>query len=77
MGALRDSAVDGTLALFVGHGAAFRHAAHHLGILTFDQIAELSMYHARPVYLECLPDGRWRQVGGEWKVRAAADDSLD
>jgi 2,3-bisphosphoglycerate-dependent phosphoglycerate mutase len=77
MGALRDSAVDGTLALFVGHGAAFRHAAHHLGILSFDQIAELSMYHVRPVYLECLTDGCWRQVGGEWKVRASAGDSLD
>ncbi|WP_177421047.1 histidine phosphatase family protein [endosymbiont of Lamellibrachia barhami] len=57
------------LKLFVGHGAAFRHAAHHLGVLAFDQIAALSMYHGRPVFLENLPDGSWRQIAGEWKVR--------
>jgi 2,3-bisphosphoglycerate-dependent phosphoglycerate mutase len=58
------------LKLFVGHGAAMRHAAWHLGVLRLEQIAQLSMYHARPVFLECLPDGSWRHAGGDWKVRS-------
>lgn len=57
------------LKLFVGHGAAFRHAAHRLGVLSFDDIARLSMYHACPVYLEYRPGRGWRHVAGEWKVR--------
>ena len=57
------------LKLFVGHGAAFRHAAYHLGIIEFDQIAKLSMFHARPVFLQYQRPGVWRQVAGEWKVR--------
>jgi 2,3-bisphosphoglycerate-dependent phosphoglycerate mutase len=57
--------------LFVGHGAAFRHAAWHLGVLEFGQIRQLSMYHCQPVMLEYLPDGQWRHFAGEWKVRSA------
>jgi len=56
--------------LFVGHGAAFRHAAWHLGVLAFGQIRQLSMYHCQPVMLEYLPDGHWRHFAGEWKVRS-------
>lgn len=59
-----------TLKLFVGHGAAFRHAAHHLGVLALDDIERLSMYHAHPVLLEYRPEGPWQHVGGEWKVRS-------
>lgn len=55
--------------LFFGHGAAFRHAAHLLGVLAFDDIARLSMYHAEPVYLEYDADGDWRHLAGRWKVR--------
>jgi 2,3-bisphosphoglycerate-dependent phosphoglycerate mutase len=66
-----------TLQLFVGHGAAFRHAAHCLGVLAFEQIARLSMYHARPVYLEYLPDGRWQHIGGAWKMRAGSAGHTD
>jgi 2,3-bisphosphoglycerate-dependent phosphoglycerate mutase len=65
------------LKLFVGHGAAMRHAAYHLGVLDFDQIARLSMYHCRPLFLEYLPDDSWRHVGGEWKIRTVADRTLD
>ena len=60
---------SGLLKLFVGHGAAFRHAAHRLGVLAFDDIAKLSMHHARPVYLEYLPGQGFRHIAGEWKVR--------
>ncbi|MES9965576.1 MAG: histidine phosphatase family protein [Candidatus Sedimenticola sp. 20ELBAFRAG] len=66
-----------TLKLFVGHGAAFRHAAHHLGILSFEQIAKLSMFHAKPVFLEYLPGGEWRHIAGEWKVRGRQSEYTD
>ena len=56
--------------IFIGHGAAFRHAACHLGVLEFGQIKQLSMFHCQPVMLEYMPDGNWRHVEGEWKVRS-------
>ena len=68
---LRTEVSVDTVKLFVGHGAAFRHAAFHLGILEFDQLAQLSMFHARPVLVEYLDDGSWRHIGGDWKVRNA------
>lgn len=55
--------------IFVGHGASIRHAAYHLGILSFEQIAQLSMFHADPLLLEYLPSGDWHHLAGEWKVR--------
>ena len=71
MSELQQSVQQSTLKLFVGHGAAFRHAAHHLGILEFAQIAKLSMYHGQPVFIERLEDGSWKHVAGQWKVRGA------
>jgi 2,3-bisphosphoglycerate-dependent phosphoglycerate mutase len=72
------SEVNGdTLKLFVGHGAAFRHAAYHLGVLKFEQIAQLSMYHATPVFLQYIPNEGWRHIGGEWKVRAGKEEYTD
>jgi len=67
----------GTAMLFVGHGAAFRHAAHHLGVLAFDDIAKLSMHHATPVALEAKHNGPWRHVAGEWKVRQSGEEARD
>ena len=63
--------------LFIGHGAAFRHAAYHLGVLRFEQIAKLSMYHARPVAITVSKDQRWKHVAGDWKVRDLVDTELD
>ncbi len=77
MTALAAEARADTLKLFVGHGAAFRHAAHHLGVLAFDDIERLSMYHAQPVLLEYRPEGPWQHVGGEWKVRRRNDPRMD
>lgn len=68
MAALPQNTSD-SIKLFVGHGAAFRHAAYHLGVLAFDQIRQLSMYHCQPLLMEYLPPGQWRHVGGEWKIR--------
>ncbi len=70
---LRAEASVDTVKLFVGHGAAFRHAAFHLGILEFEQLAKFSMFHARPVLIEYLDDGSWRHIGGDWKIRNAAN----
>ncbi len=68
---------DDQLKLFFGHGAAFRHAAYALGVIEFEQVAKLSMYHASPVYLEHCADGQWRHVAGEWKVRAQHSEYTD
>jgi len=63
--------------VFIGHGAAFRHAAYHLGVLALEQIRQLSMFHCQPVLIEYLPGGQWRHVGGEWKVRPESDHFTD
>ncbi|TPV96729.1 MAG: histidine phosphatase family protein [Myxococcales bacterium FL481] len=59
------------MTVFVGHGAAFRHAAAVLGALKWSEVGSVSMFHARPVYLE--PQGAaWRVVAGRWKPRRQA-----
>ncbi len=58
-----------TVKIFVGHGAAFRHAAAELGVLTLAEVGGLSMHHCRPVFLEQIPDGTWIHVAGHWKER--------
>lgn len=77
LAALEGKVQQDSLLLCVGHGAAFRHAAYHLGVLTFEDIARLSMYHASPVVLECRDNGRWCHVEGEWKVRQESSRELD
>ena len=63
--------------VFIGHGAAFRHAAYHLGVLEFGQLKKLSMFHCQPVMLEYVPDGDWRHVEGDWKVRTLQSSFTD
>jgi len=77
MAALAKNVTVDTLKLFVGHGAAFRHAAFHLGTLAFDDIRQLSMHHARPVLLEYQAQGAWQHIGGEWKMRTPDNDFTD
>ncbi|WP_346895775.1 histidine phosphatase family protein [uncultured Roseibium sp.] len=67
----------GTLTLFFGHGASFRHAAHLLGVLNRDEIARFSMHHARPLQICHNRDGTWAHSGGAWKIRQQRDRSLD
>jgi 2,3-bisphosphoglycerate-dependent phosphoglycerate mutase len=64
------------LKLFFGHGAAFRHAAFHLDVLTFEQIAALSMYHARPVLFK-VDKGLFSHIDGHWKIRQKSDVVID
>lgn len=56
--------------IFVGHGAAFRHAAFQLGVLEFEQLKKLSMFHAQPVALQIDAEQNWAHVAGDWKVRS-------
>lgn len=65
-------AEEGHLALIVGHGAAIRHACYHLNIISFNDIARLSMFHGHPVVFERQTDG-WVRLYGNWKHRQAAD----
>lgn len=67
----------GRLTVFVGHGASFRHASHHLGVLGAAEIAGLSMFHARPLLLCYNPRDSWRHFAGAWKVRARTEDPAD
>jgi len=66
-----------TLKIFVGHGAAFRHAAVELGTLPLADVSKLSMYHCRPVFLERMTDGTWTHVAGDWKKRNQEQESPD
>lgn len=68
---------EGRLTLTFGHGAAFRHAAHILGVMRRDEIAANSMYHARPLLLCYNPDGTWSHCGGAWKQRGSTETMLD
>ncbi len=77
MKALAEISRRDVLKLFVGHGAAFRHAAFHLGVLEFEQISQFSMYHGRPVFLEYLADTQWHHIEGEWKIRNSRSHFLD
>ncbi|ERP86281.1 hypothetical protein Q669_14540 [Labrenzia sp. C1B10] len=63
--------------IFVGHGASIRHAAHCLGVLTFDQIRQLSMHHARAVVLKLERDGTWVHHRGDWKLRQPLETATD
>ncbi len=63
-----EKADNAILKLIVGHGAAFRHAAYQMGVLKFEDIKRLSMFHARPVVL-LRQSGGWKHVTGDWKVR--------
>ena len=67
---LAKRAQQDTFKVFVGHGAAMRHAAWHLGVLGLADVARLSMFHALPVCLE-YAGTVWRHVAGDWKVRDA------
>lgn len=71
------TAQPGVLTIHVGHGASFRHACHHLGILKRAEIATLSMFHARPSLICHDPHGRWSLLAGAWKIREPKDDPKD
>lgn len=69
-----------TLVIMVGHGASFRHAAHLLGVLEFDEIAKYSMYHSDPIFFEMTPclnlhTQCFKKVAGDWKIRKNPCDS--
>jgi len=66
-----------TAEIFVGHGAAFRHAAHHLGVMALDDVRRFSMHHARPVILKFNPETGWLHHAGAWKQRHVLETATD
>ncbi|MCB9464018.1 MAG: histidine phosphatase family protein [Candidatus Eisenbacteria bacterium] len=66
---LAEVATVDTVRLVVGHGGSIRHAAIHMGILRLEEVLGLSMRNCGVVYFERFPDGSWKHVLGEWKVR--------
>lgn len=74
---LETTAKPGKLTIHVGHGASFRHACHHLGLVEQDQIARISMFHARPSLICHDPHGKWSHLAGAWKIRGAKDEPKD
>jgi 2,3-bisphosphoglycerate-dependent phosphoglycerate mutase len=63
----------GEMKLIVGHGAAIRHAAVHLGVLAASRVGLVSMFHATPVFIgrEAGSDTmQWNHIEGNWKIRA-------
>lgn len=66
-----------TLVPVVGHGAAFRHAAHQLGVMAFEDIKRYSMHFAQPVVLFHNSHGEWTHCAGEWKVRQTNTEFTD
>lgn len=64
------------LKVIVGHGAAFRHAAGQLGLLSAERVRRVSMYHAAPVFIT-KSSGEWQIIEGEWKPRAMDDEAGD
>jgi 2,3-bisphosphoglycerate-dependent phosphoglycerate mutase len=65
-----------TLKILVGHGGAFRHAAHALGILRLEQLSSLSMYCGEAVTLRHGPQG-WSHFAGRWKPRKSVTTSSE
>lgn len=74
---LVDTARPGQLTIHVGHGASFRHACCHLGLIDRTEIPKLSMFHARPSLICHDSHGRWRHLAGAWKIRAPEEDPKD
>jgi len=66
----------GFLQIFVGHGAAFRHAACHKHMLDFEDIARLSMFHAKPIFFNVTKD-YWQHQAGDWKIRTPSSTHTD
>ncbi|OSP53768.1 histidine phosphatase family protein [Pseudoruegeria sp. SK021] len=67
----------GRVTVHVGHGASFRHACHHLGLLSREDIARFSMFHVQPSLICHQTDGRWRHLAGAWKIREPKDSPKD
>lgn len=74
---LRAAARPGTLSIHVGHGASFRHACAHLGVLRREDVPKLSMFHARPSLIRHQAHGIWAHSAGDWKIRPPREAALD
>ena len=74
---LQDTQAPGKLVVHVGHGASFRHACLHLGLLDSTDIPRLSMFYAKPLLFCYSAHGSWQHLAGQWKVRAPKEVPID
>ncbi|MCF7971648.1 MAG: phosphoglycerate mutase family protein [Methylococcaceae bacterium] len=77
MQVLQQQSQTDQIKIFVGHGAAFRHAAYYLGLLQYEQIAQLSMFHCQPIFIEYQNENSWKPIAGAWKERSAHSQFTD
>ncbi|MCP8899308.1 histidine phosphatase family protein [Gilvimarinus xylanilyticus] len=73
---LCETAPAHSLTPLVGHGAAFRHGACALGILSPEDVARLSMFHAQAVII-AQTDAGWIHLAGQWKPRPSPREFTD
>ena len=74
---IASTARPGVVTILIGHGASFRHACCHLGILERAQIQRLSMFHVQPLLICHKANGKWSHLAGAWKIRKPEDDPKD
>lgn len=74
---LKETGQPEEVTLHVGHGASFRHACHHLMLLSRDHIGRVSMFHARPSLICHDANGTWHHLAGAWKIREPKDEPKD
>ena len=72
----QDSANDNCVRLVIGHGAAIRHAACHLKLMTLNDVSQFSMYHAHPIVLS-YKGAKWQHIAGQWKPRKSGEQAKD
>lgn len=77
MSELESTVTTDSLKVFVGHGASFRHAAHHLGVLDYDEVVKLSMSYGQPIFLEYVAADSWKHIAGDWKIRTQSNHKID
>jgi len=70
-----DVSVTPSLKIVIGHGAAIRHAAVHLGFMDLRNAAGCSMHHASALYICRKKDCHWSIVEGRWKQRVNKHDT--
>ena len=62
--------------LFIGHGAAIRHAACHLNVMQLQDVSKFSMFHGHPVLLS-FEGQHWQHIAGRWKQRKLGEQARD
>jgi len=78
-GTLQKMKTQNELVLFVGHGASFRFASHHLGLWDVETARAHSMFYGKPVPLKWNQEilTQFTPYQDNWKKRLAHDEPKD